>query len=300
MPPVVIGATIAGAAALGSAAIASSGAKKAAEQQSQTAQQQISAQEAAAREEQRRIDEAVQRKITATQNIKYPTYLSGPAAQEYQQTLRDRMAGKGLIDVNAQTSPIAAQIRAGFREQTKPAIEAGASARGLGRSTIPVSQIGQASQAAERDIASRMAELELTRQQQIERAVTGYGALTEQEQGSQERKAEFERGGEFSIADTQIGAAQAASDNQFAIAESIRAKGAAEAAAQLQQQLAWAQGLLGAGGAVSSAMQTDQLIRAIENQEKKRTSPSEAAKVAVSGGGTFSTVKPATRSILYV
>lgn len=183
-------------------------------------------------------DQAIALKQKAIADNPYVTYLETPAAQEYQSTLKDRLAGKGLIDVNSQTSPIAAQIRAG-EKQTNAAIGSAASARGLGRSSVATSQIGASSQAAERDIAERMANLELTRQQQIENAVTQYGDLSKTEAQSQANKVNYNVGNQNNVADSIAGYAQQAASNQNLIANTIRSSGAQQAAFQLQQLQMW-------------------------------------------------------------
>jgi len=251
-----------------------------------------------------------------------------------------------LIDINALTSPLAEQRRAGF-ERTKADINAEASARGLGRSTIPVNRIAEESKAAERDIAERMAQLELARQGQIEQAIGQFGNIAQREiarkaqlelarqgqieqavgqfgdiaqretarkaqlelarqgqieqavgqfgniaqrerdiaerlaerkaqlelarQGqieqavgqfgniaqreatSQSDKAQFQRAGELGVAGAQIEAALAAKNNQFAIANSIKEKGASDAASELLKfQVAMSAIIAGAGVATAN------------------------------------------------
>ncbi len=262
--PLVTAATIVGGAAVAGGLIASSGAKSAAKTQAESQAAALSSQERAAAEEQVRVEAAVAKKQAAIENIKFPTFLETPEAQEFKQTLQDRIAGRGLIDVSKETAPVAQQIRAGFKEQTVPAIGAAASARGLGRSTIPVNRIALESAAAERDIAERVSKLELQRQGQIERANTQFGLLAEQESRSQQLKANFERGGEFEVADTGIQAAQIFKENEDAIADSIRQEGAIAAANRLLQAEILAGGLVGAGAGASSALQTQSIIDALD------------------------------------
>ena len=286
---VIVGATVAAAGAIAGASIASSGAKRAAKTQAEAQQQQIAAQTAAAeadrQERQTSIakeeavrQEAVAKKQAAIENINYPTYLSSPEAQKYKGTLEERMAGRGLIDINAQTAPVAEQVRAGFK-QTEANIGAAASARGLGRSSIATAQIGEKSQAAERDIAERVAQLELTRQDQIGTAVTQFGTLTEQEAASQQNQAIFKRGGEFNVADTITGKAgaiggaerlssQATKEDQFAIARSIEAKGVAQAAAELKQAEIWGSAVIGA--TKSAAQSSEDVIDALKAEKANR------------------------------
>ena len=268
MAPIIIGAAIVGASA-----IASKGAKESAETQANAQQAQIEAQQKAAADAQTERDRAVTLKQEAIKNTPYPTYLSTPEAQTYKTTLEDRMAGRGLIDVNAQTSPIANQVRAGLKE-TSAAISSTASARGLGRSTVPVAQIGEKSQAAERDIASRMAELEVQRQNQITGAVGDFGTLTQNESASQQNKASYDRGGEFSVANTIAGNADTVKQDQFAVAETVRGKGTIEAQAQERQANIWASALIGA------SQSADDLIGAIEKKQQQDKKNAALVKIA--------------------
>ena len=245
MPPIIVGAAIVGAGAIASSAIVSKGAKKAAETQAQAQQAQITAQQQAAAQEKVEREKAVERKETA---------LVSPELEKFRGTLEERMAGRGLIDVSDLSAPAAVQRRAGLKE-TEAAIGAAASARGLGRSTIPVSQIGEASQAAERDIAERVAQLQLVKESQKETAISQFGEL-----------AKFQRGGEFSVAETMAGNAQRDTQNQFSIAESIANKGATQAAFELKQAEIFAAGLIGVGKSAQQA--TDDIMGAIENKQR--------------------------------
>jgi len=98
------------------------------------------------------------------------------------------------------TQAFAAQRRAGLREQTIPQITQAASARGLGRSTLPVGQIGLASQAAERDIESRVAERQLQSEtlaaQQEQQALARLQGLIGAEAQTQQTR-RLAEGGEF-------------------------------------------------------------------------------------------------------
>jgi len=268
-------ALLTGAAGLGAAAISSKGAKSAAKTQQEAQERALSAQERAASEAKASRDKAVSLKQAAAKNIKFPTYMEIPEAQEYKQTLLDRMAGRGLIDVDAQTSPIAAQVRAGA-EQTKAFSNAGASARGLGRSSVAQSQENEISQSAERDIAQRMSQLELARQEQISQAVGRYGTLGEQELISNQNKAKFQLGSEFNIADTISGSAEATKQDQFAISNTISSNGATDAAWQLKNAEIWASALVGLSK--SADQTTDDILGAID---AKQLSTSNAATVNV-------------------
>lgn len=101
------------------------------------------------------------------------------ARPEIEQTLLERIRGRGVglppEVISGATAAHATQRRAGLRERTIPTISAQASARGLGRSTIPVSMIGRETAGVERDIASRVAQLSLAseelKQQNIRDAI---------------------------------------------------------------------------------------------------------------------------------
>lgn len=151
------------------------------------------------------------------------TALASPDVSKFKQTLEERIAGRGLIDVSAISAPSAAQRRAGLKETTA-AIGSAASARGLGRSTVPVAQIGEQSKAAERDIAERVAQLELVRQSQIGTAVSQFGDLAQ----SQQRV-------ELGIADSISASAENAKNDQFFIANTIAQQGIKEAALRMRE-----------------------------------------------------------------
>lgn len=280
----LIGAGVAGAAGVGAAAIAGSGARSAAKTQAEAQQRALTAQERAAQEAKDRRDEAVRLKQEAAKNIKFPTFLEIPEAQEFKQTIQDRIAGRGLIDVDAQTAPVAQQVRAGLK-QTQSGLASLASARGLGRSTVATAQGTQASQAAERDIASRVSQLEIKRQDQIARAVEQFGGISEREEISQQNLARFRQGAEFNIADTIASDAQTTKNDQFAIANTIQQNGATDAAFQLMNAEIWASALLGLGKSASQT--TDDIIGAIEKQQDRNaatvnigTEPSRTVKSA--------------------
>lgn len=276
-------AAIIGASALAAGGIAAAGASSAANKAAKAQNAALSAQEKAAMEAEERRNEAVRLKQEAAKNINFPTYLEIPEAQQYKQTLEDRMAGRGLIDVNAQTSPIAAQVRAGL-EKTTAAIGSAASARGLGRSTVATSQIGEASQAAERDIAERMANLELARQAQIEDAIRQFGIVSEKEATSQQQQAQFKQGAEFNIADTIAGNAEAYKQDQFAIANTIAQSGALEAAYALKNAEMWASSILGAGSSISSTESTNKIVDAIDKIQNSRSGSGAMVNIATKAG----------------
>lgn len=295
---IIVGAAIAGTAAVASTVVASQGAQKAAKTQAEAQDRQLQAQqEAAAKEEATRL-EAVQRKEEAVANIKFPTTFEIPEAQELRTTLQDRIAGRGLVtpvsplDIDAQTAPFAAQRRAGL-EKTGAAISATASARGLGRSTVPVAQIGEQSAAAERDIESRVAALQVENKKieesNIERerlqkanALARFQDLIGSEDISQQRKASFERGGEFDIANTIANDASAVKQNEFVIADTYAQQGATQAANQLLNAQIISAGLIGLGETASAASQqlaTNDLLEKILSEKNTRN----AAQVNISG-----------------
>jgi len=287
----IIGSSvIAGAAGLGAAAISSSGARKASETAAQAQQRQVEAQQKAAAEEELRRQEALRMKQEAAAKINFPTFLETETGQQIKGTLEDRIAGRGLIDVSAQTAPVAEQVRAGL-QQTQAGLASMASARGLGRSTVATAQGTQASQAAERDIAERVAQLELARQNQISTAVGRFQQLSEQEAASQQNQAKFKLGAEFNIADTLREDASAIKTNEFAIAETIQAQGATVAAGQLLNSQILASGLLAAGMSFQQAQQksTDDLLDVIGSEQQKRN----AALVNI-GTSSSRTVKSAS------
>lgn len=320
--------------------------------------------------------EAVQRKEAAAANIKFPTFLELPESQKLKTTLEERMAGQGIklpeeqklqatleermagrglvapvvpLDINKQTAPFSAQRRASLTQQEIPLINATASARGLGRSTVPVSQIGQRSQAAERDIEERVAQLQIEnkkieeanierersqitdalgrfetftgdRREQVDDALARFEELTGREATSQERKALFERGTEFDIADTisgkagvigtaerqaeeafkedrlssetafkqtQLGIEQSFKEDQFAIANSIQQKGVTQAANEMLQANIIASGLAGVAKSAENA------ISAIDAEKKTRN----AALVNIGSGKTSSGIDVAERLV---
>jgi hypothetical protein len=114
----------------------------------------------------------------------------------YEKLLKDRIAGIGTgytpEFISQSTSPFAVAQRRGLREETIPTISAQATARGLGRSTIPVGQIGRESNITEQNIAERIANLgvqsENLKASQVSEATGRYGNLTELETSSENQK----------------------------------------------------------------------------------------------------------------
>lgn len=287
---IIVGASIAAAGAVGGAAIAARGAGKAAETQAQAQQEALRAQEEAAREEALRRGEAVgiqevaaEERRKALEGITLPTLLETPTGQRLRGTLEERMAGRGIsrIDVTA-GAPFAAERRAGV-EREKAAIGAAASARGLGRATIPISQISEAVKGGERDIAITTAELQrqnvVLEAQQVVDALNRYQQLTNQELDSQQKQQLFEaqkvlaeEAGQISIASTIADNATIERENQFKIAESIAKIGATSAAWELQQAALIGSGILEAGVGFSNAItrSNDDIIGAINESKQDR------------------------------
>lgn len=92
-----------------------------------------------------------------------------PGKLSYEE-LKRRLAGIGVgygkDFVSTTTAPYAKARREGFQRYEVPTISSAASARGLGRSTIPVSRIALSGQEAERDIEQRVAEMSLKSKEQ--------------------------------------------------------------------------------------------------------------------------------------
>lgn len=239
----IIAASIIGVATVGSAVISSQGAQAAAETAAESNQAAIAAQQQAQAQQQAAAEEAAAEKTTALGEFKYPGILETPEGAKLKTTLEERMAGVGVgyspEVLNKYTAATAAQTRAGLKEQTIPSITAAASARGLGRSTIPVSQIGSASQAAERDIEERIAQLQTASEAQkatdIQNALTQYQGLTSEQVRAKQIEAEVIKSGKFDIANTEMGAANSRLASSATVSELIATGGVTQAAYQLQQ-----------------------------------------------------------------
>ena len=129
----------------------------------------------------------------------------------YYQTLKDRLAGIGvgpkeyLIDINAATNPYASARRSNIANYEAPLISAQASARGLGRSTIPVNRIALSQQEGERDIAQKLSEFdvqnkaiqqqnEFEKRQEISDALTKMGGFATDEMNAYNNRVGFDYG----------------------------------------------------------------------------------------------------------
>ncbi len=287
----IIAAGVIAGGAIAGASIASSGAKKAAETQAQSQQAALSAQEEAARQEALKRGEAVDvQKVAAEkrkaelEGIKLPTLLETPSGQELKSTLQERIAGRGIsqIDVGAGTAAFAGVRRAGV-EREKAAVGSAASAAGLGRSILRPRLVGEAVAGGERDIALTTADLQkqnkVLEAQQVVDSLNRFQQLTNQELDSQQKSQLFEaqkvlaeESGQIDIANTIAGNATIERQNQFSIANSIAAIGATEAAGQLQQAALIGSGILEAGVGFGNAIakSNEDIISAITESKQER------------------------------
>lgn len=314
---IITAGVVAGAGAVASSAIQSSAASKAAETQAAAQREQVASAERIAEqerletariaEEQRKATEAatlkeeqeravaIEQKQAALAQIKIPRLTETETGGELLTNLRDRLAGRGVgfeQDITQLTAPYAAQRRAGLEEETIPTISAAASARGLGRSTIPVSQIGQESRAVERDIASEKSRLNLAQEQQKRTEINdAFGRLQQlnlTEIRLNEDIARFERDGQFEIADDlrtdadaisrqtrdleskiadlERGIAQRETQFQLSIAELTKQQGVDAAANQILQGNILSGGILGAAEAFSEIDLVD-TFKSIDEEE---------------------------------
>lgn len=132
---------------------------------------------------------------------------ANPKQQRVSKELEDLLARRGYFKeeemgytpsmISSTTAPYATARRAGFTNYEVPLIASQASARGLGRSTIPVNRIALSGQEAERDIEQRIADLtreseQLKGQQKAinaqvyQNAITGYSGLGREETAAQQ------------------------------------------------------------------------------------------------------------------
>ena len=123
-----------------------------------------------------------------------------PEGQKLKQTLEQRMSGLGVgfspEFVSATTAPYAQARREQLTRYEVPQISAEASARGVGRSTIPVSRIALSSQEASRDIEQRVAQAtelqEKQKRAEINDALARYQQFTGDAVSTQNMKAQFD------------------------------------------------------------------------------------------------------------
>lgn len=179
----------------------------------------------------------------APARTKRVTPLQTEGGQFLNQTLRDRIAGKDLglsKDLtDASSAAFATRQRKGFERVTAPAISASASARGLGKSTIPLNREALERQKVEESISERIANL----------------GLASEELASREKSTAIGRFGQLTQAETNAQNAEVQAENMFNNAEFLRQQGFREAADKKQQEaikLLSAAGLPIAGGAISA------------------------------------------------
>lgn len=282
----IVGGALAATGAVAAGAIASSGAQKAAKTQAEAQQKALDLQQQELETKRAAGEKAVALKSQALEDFKLPGILETPEGKDLQARLRLRESGVGVgynpEVLNKDTAATAAQTRASLKEQTIPAINTAASARGLGRSTIPVSQIGSATQAAERDIESRIAQLQLASEAQrsvdIQNAITQQSSLIEQQTKAKQAEAGTRLTGEFNIADTEIGVADSNFKSVSYIGDLINQQGATAASYQLQQAAMWAGAVQGATSAFSNSMANDEILKAIKEVKGENN-----ARVSIAG-----------------
>jgi len=142
--------------------------------------------------------------------------LSTTEGQKLKGTLEERIAGRNVgfspDYLSAATTPYAVNRRAGLKEETIPMISAEASARGVGRSTLPVNRIALESRATERDIGEYVGQVSLMNEQQkrteINNALTQYQQMTGDIVTAENLKAQFD----YADYLNQIGQKQAAEE----------------------------------------------------------------------------------------
>lgn len=272
---IIAGAAIAAAGVGAAAIIGSQGAQAAAETQAEAQQKALDAQQQALDEKRAASEKAVALKTSTLEQFKLPGILDTTEGQDLLAKLKQREAGVGVgyspEVLNKDTAATAAQTRAGLKQETIPAINAAASSRGLGRSTIPVSQIGTATQAAERDIESRIAQLQVASEAQksvdIQNAITQHTALAESQVKTQQAEAGTKLTGEFNIADTGLEIANSNFQDVGYIGQLITQQGATSAAYQLQQAALFAGAVQSGTSAIGNSVANAGIIDAIMSQK---------------------------------
>lgn len=132
----------------------------------------------------------------------YSSLKETPEGKLYADTLTQRLAGQGVgyePDFLSKTiSPYARSRMDTLKNYELPVISAQATARGLGRSSIPVNRSALSTQEASRDIESRVAQLSLQNEQQkrdeINNALSALGAFGQAEAGQKATSAAFDYG----------------------------------------------------------------------------------------------------------
>ena len=124
-----------------------------------------------------------------------------PSYEPTSSLLKSRAKGIGVgyrpEILSGTTSAYAKQRRGALEGYEIPAITSGASARGLGRSSVVTSQIGRAEQEAGRDIEERVAQMALADEQQrrteIQNALSGLQNMLGQEAGAAATRGAWEK-----------------------------------------------------------------------------------------------------------
>lgn len=294
---IIAGAAIAAVGVGAAAVIGSQGAQRAAETQAEAQQESIDMQQAELDKKREAGVKAVALKQESLDKFALPGILETPEGKDLQARLRLRESGVGVgyspEVLNKDIAATAAQTRASLKEQTIPAINAAASSRGLGRSTIPVSQTGSATQAAERDIESRIAALTVASEGQrsvdIQNAITQQANLIEQQTKAKQAEAGTRLTGEFNIADTELGTANSNFQAVQSIGALIQNQGATSAAYQLQQAAMFAGAIQSGTSAIGSSVANAGIIDAIMAQKNQNNA---MVNIAPSPTGQYKLLPP--------
>ncbi len=292
---IIIGASIAAVGVGTAAVIGAQGAKSAAQTAANAQQEALDLQQQELETKREAGVKAVALKAEALDKFALPGILETPEGKDLQARLRLRESGVGVgyspEVLKADTAATAAQTRASLKEQTIPALSAAASSRGLGRSTIPVSQIGSATQAAERDIESRIAALTVASEGQrstdIQNAITQQASLIEQQTKAKQAEAGTRLTGEFNIADTELGVANSNFQSVSYIADLINNQGSTKAAYELQQAAIFAGAIQSGTSAIGNSVANAGIIDAINAQKNTNN-----ARVNIAGVDQNQTTQP--------
>lgn len=213
----------------------------------------------------------------------------GPLDTEMGQTLKgtleERLAGREVgfrpEFLEKATTPYAVQARAGLKEEVLPMISQQASARGLGRSTIPVQRAGMAAQATERDISDYVGKLSVMDEQQrrleINDALARYQQMTGDVVAGENLKSQFD----YADYLFQVGQKEKAEQAMTAAYGKIASVGVAIAAAPFTGGASLAtipSTMSGGSGTMSSYSLSD--LQTLQNLLKG----GNAARVPISGG----------------
>lgn len=145
-----------------------------------------------------------------------------PRYQRAQKELEDLLSRRGYFNENemgytpemisSTSAPYATARRENFKNYEVPLISAQASARGLGRSLIPVNRIALSGQEAERDIQNKIADL-VTQSEQLKGSQKAINAQVYQNAIQ----------GEAGLADKEIASQQTARNQNAAVTNANRA-----------------------------------------------------------------------------